>query len=113
MGGKLRIIISIIVLTILVLFAAFVWPTLYRYERFLNTTARINRLTGSADILTYSGWENITKQKEQDKSQTLPPPPAPEKPMKPYLSQEEAQKLGLENKPVPVPPEDLPDNLKQ
>jgi len=112
MSGKLRIIIPIIVLTILVLFAAFVWPTIYRYDRFHGTVVRINRFTGASEVLSGYGWHKMEEVISAPTAVTAPAP-APEKPMKPYLSQEEAQKLGLENKPVPVPPEDLPDNLKQ
>jgi hypothetical protein len=43
------------------LFAAFVWPTLYRYERYYygynsSTIVRINRITGTAEFLSTSGW---------------------------------------------------------
>ena len=44
-----------------VLFAAFVWPTLYRYDRLAtgagrSLPVRMNRLTGHTEVLYPSGW---------------------------------------------------------
>jgi hypothetical protein len=89
MSGKLRIIITIIVLTILVLFAAFVWPTIYRYDRFFQTVVRTNRFSGESEALTPNGWNTMRRE-----------PPAPAIAPAPEKS-------------LHVPPEDLPDNLKQ
>jgi hypothetical protein len=58
--NKLLIIVGVIVA---VMFSVFVWPTLYRYDH-LNVAgsvipARINRLSGSTDILNTYGWQHI------------------------------------------------------
>jgi hypothetical protein len=41
-------------------FLAFVWPTLYRYDRMAvegnNLPVRINRFTGATEFLLPSGW---------------------------------------------------------
>jgi hypothetical protein len=54
---------AIVVVTLLaVAFAAFVWPTMYRYEHgaFFSTEGssliRINRFTGKVQAATEGGW---------------------------------------------------------
>jgi hypothetical protein len=52
MKVNIRIVLSLIALTLLVLFAVFVWPTMYRYDRFLKTVVRTNRFTGNTEQLS-------------------------------------------------------------
>ena len=45
-------------------FAAFVWPTLYRYDHAHiagdhPVFMRMNRLTGKIDVLTIDGWARV------------------------------------------------------
>ena len=37
-------------------FAALVWPSIYRYDRWDGFTVRINRVTGDTDLLRRGGW---------------------------------------------------------
>ena len=53
---------SIFLLLIVVLFAAFVWPTKWRYDKMRSDRdyiVRINRVTGTAQILGSEGWETL------------------------------------------------------
>ena len=57
----LRVILAVVVLSLLVLFAAFVWPTRYRYDHMTVdgdvVPVRIDRVNGDADmLLPDQGW---------------------------------------------------------
>jgi hypothetical protein len=43
----------------IVLLAVLIWPTLYRYDRMYDRPVRINRLTGTAQVLSASGWRTL------------------------------------------------------
>lgn len=60
MGKSARLSAAAAALVALLAVAAFAWPTRYRYERFnpggYSTVARIDRLSGEAEMLTDGGW---------------------------------------------------------
>jgi hypothetical protein len=43
----------------IVLLAVLIWPTLYRYDRMYDRPVRINRITGTAQVLSASGWHTL------------------------------------------------------
>ena len=60
---KITYCVFILLSVSIVLFAAFVWPTAYRYfpmsDSEIKTTARINRFTGHAELLLTTGWVDL------------------------------------------------------
>jgi len=60
---KMTYCVFILLSLVVILFAAFVWPTAYRYfpmsSSEIKTTARINRFTGHAEVLTLTGWVSL------------------------------------------------------
>jgi len=52
-------------LLFVLILVAFVWPTLYRYDRIKSVDeeapVRINRFTGTAEVLAHDGWRVIRK----------------------------------------------------
>lgn len=98
MSKYLRIIISITILTIVIFIAAFVWPTMYRYDRFYKTVVRTNRFTGNAEMLTTEGWDKMQSSPKrvtvpEDKTPAVNAPPSGN-----YLTPEQVKELGLEDK---------------
>lgn len=57
--------IKLILVVIVVMFASFVWPTLYRYDHLTlgdsRVPVRINRFTGNAQLLYVYGWVKMKK----------------------------------------------------
>jgi hypothetical protein len=45
------------VIVFVVFVAAFVWPSAYRYDRLNTLPVRINRFTGTTEVLTGEGWK--------------------------------------------------------
>lgn len=59
---KLKLFISIIVPTTIVLVSIFIYPTLYKYDKLdQKYPVKINRLTGKTEILTMNGWTSFDK----------------------------------------------------
>jgi len=53
---------KIIIVALAMLFAYFVWPTPYKYFRYMNTTMRVNRITQTAEYYSGSrGWVSSEK----------------------------------------------------
>jgi hypothetical protein len=58
-------ILTAIGLILVLLFLIFVWPTAYRYDDFKGLPIRINRFTGTVEVLYISsGWTTIKKDKK-------------------------------------------------
>lgn len=75
---RMRLGISVTGAVVVVLLAMFVWPTRWRYETLRGThgealPVRIDRFTGSAEVLTISGWNRA----EPHESKPYVPPPEP------------------------------------
>lgn len=96
MNKYFRIIISIIILTIILLIAAFVWPTMYRYDKYHQTIVRTNRFSGESEGLTDRGWVKMRPYKPSV-AETPAPAPAPH-----------VEYLGpLPEKLIPVRPDEI------
>jgi len=90
--------IIIIALIILMLFAAFVWPTMYRYDKFPSKLVRTNRITGGSEMLWGDGWFKMEPRRsivEEALSKPSAPPPAPKIEYLGPLSDEELYKAGI------------------
>lgn len=54
------IFITCSILSALILFSIFIYPTLYKYEKLdQKTPVKINRITGSTELLTSNGWVSV------------------------------------------------------
>ena len=77
-----RVALSVGAALLVLLFAVFFWPGLYRYDH-MNVhgnvfPVRVNRLTGKTEIFYPTGWEEprkpLTESRESDESALLLPP---------------------------------------
>jgi hypothetical protein len=55
----MKIFAPIFTLAIVLIVAVFVWPTMYHYSMLNGKPVRINRITGSTEILYPSGWQSV------------------------------------------------------
>lgn len=73
---KITCCVIILLSVTIVLFAAFVWPTAYRYfpmsDSEIKTTARINRFTGHAELLLTTGWVDLATKFDQAAAEKAP-----------------------------------------
>jgi hypothetical protein len=64
MTDRDRKIVAIVALILLAFFAAFVWPTIYRYDQATfvgnqKALVRTNRFTGNSQVMTPYGWHRM------------------------------------------------------
>lgn len=58
---KSKIISFVMAILFIIVFGIFIYPGIYKYDKLnQNIPVKINRFTGSTQILTVNGWKSVT-----------------------------------------------------
>jgi len=76
-----KLLFGLCLIAIIVLLGLFVWPTLYRYERYRDIIVRFNRVSGKVQLLSDKGWITLERPPERWEpldTKDLKPTPTPD-----------------------------------
>ena len=59
MKDKIKVTLAVIICLTIIVIGFFIWPTLYRYDKFKSIIVRINRITGKVEaLIPGEGWDS-------------------------------------------------------